>query len=119
MIIWIGAAGMMGSILRYSLGRWVSARLGTSFPWGTWLINISGSLLLGMLYGWHESAAIPDMLWVIVGTGFCGAYTTFSTFGYETMGLVSRKRYGRAALYVVSSVIVGTMASFCGAWITA
>ncbi|SLK22346.1 MULTISPECIES: fluoride efflux transporter CrcB [unclassified Paenibacillus] len=119
MIIWIGLAGMLGAVLRYSLGRWISGSLGTAFPWGTWVINISGSLLLGLFYGWHKSASIPDEVWVIGGTGFCGAYTTFSTFGYETLGLMGQERYLRAVLYVISSVLLGVAASFAGVWLAA
>ncbi|TDL70727.1 fluoride efflux transporter CrcB [Paenibacillus amylolyticus] len=119
MILWIGVAGLLGAVLRYSLGKWVSGLMGTAFPWGTWLINISGSLLLGLLYGWHQSAMISDEIWVIWGTGFCGAYTTFSTFGYETLGLMGRQRYASAALYVVSSVVVGVLACLAGVWLTA
>lgn len=119
MIIWIGLAGMLGAVLRYSLGRWISGSLRTAFPWGTWVINISGSLLLGLLYGWHQSASIPDEVWVIGGTGFCGAYTTFSTFGYETLGLMGQERYLRAVLYVISSVLLGVAASFAGVWLAA
>jgi len=119
MILWIGLAGVLGAVLRFSLGKWVSGLLGTAFPWGTWIINISGSLLLGLLYGGHQSAMISDAIWVIWGTGFCGAYTTFSTFGYETLGLMGRQRYASAALYVVSSVVVGVLASLAGVWLTA
>ncbi|MFK0523938.1 fluoride efflux transporter CrcB [Paenibacillus illinoisensis] len=119
MMIWIGLAGTLGAILRYSLGRWISGKLGTAIPWGTWIINISGSLLLGLLYGWHQSEMISDGLWVVWGTGFCGAYTTFSTFGYETIQLLTMKRYLSAILYVVSSVLLGVAAAFAGVWITA
>lgn len=119
MILWIGFAGVLGAVLRYSLGKWVSGVLGTAFPWGTWIINSSGSLLLGLLYGCHYSGTISDAIWVIWGTGFCGAYTTFSTFGYETIGLLGQQRYARAGLYVVSSVVVGVIASMAGVWLTA
>ncbi|MGF9698396.1 MULTISPECIES: fluoride efflux transporter CrcB [Paenibacillus] len=119
MIIWVGLAGMLGAILRYSLGRWISENLGTAFPWGTWIINISGSLLLGLLYGWHQSEMISDGIWVVWGTGFCGAFTTFSTFGYETVNLVTKKRYSSAVLYVISSVLLGVAASYAGMWLTA
>ncbi|WP_440120011.1 fluoride efflux transporter CrcB [Paenibacillus sp. QZ-Y1] len=119
MILWIGLAGALGAVLRYSLGKRVSGVLGTAFPWGTWIINISGSMLLGLLYGWHQAAMISDGTWVIWGTGFCGAYTTFSTFGYETLGLMGQQRYARAALYGVSSVVVGVLVSLVGVLLTA
>jgi CrcB protein len=118
-IIWIGLAGVLGALLRYSLGKVVSRKLGTSFPWGTWIINVSGSLLLGMLYGGHQAGSLPDAMWVVWGTGFCGAYTTFSTFGYETLTLMGQQRYARAILYVVSSVVVGVLGCMAGVWLTA
>ncbi|WP_342552469.1 fluoride efflux transporter CrcB [Paenibacillus sp. FSL R7-0652] len=119
MIVWIGAAGVLGALVRYSLGKAVSGKLGTSFPWGTWIINVSGSLLLGMLYGAHQAAMLSDFTWIVWGTGFCGAYTTFSTFGYETLTLMGQRRYGRAILYVVSSVVVGVLGCMTGVWLTA
>ncbi|KAA8786614.1 CrcB protein [Paenibacillus sp. 4624] len=119
MMIWIGLAGVLGALLRYSLGKVVSRKLGTSFPWGTWMINISGSVILGMLYGGHQAGNLPDEIWVVWGTGFCGAYTTFSTFGYETLTLMAQQRQTRAGIYVVSSVVVGVLGCLAGVWITA
>lgn len=119
MIVWIGLAGILGSLLRYSLGKVISGKLGTAFPWGTWLINVSGSLLLGLLYGSHQAGRLQDEMWVVWGTGFCGAYTTFSTFGYETLALMGMERYGRAILYVASSIVVGVAACLAGVLLTA
>jgi len=119
MIIWIGLAGVLGALVRYSLGKVLSGKLGTAFPWGTWVINISGSIILGMLYGGHQAGSLPDAMWVVWGTGFCGAYTTFSTFGYETLTLMGQQRQARAVIYVVSSVVVGILGCLAGVWLTA
>ncbi|MFB5268040.1 fluoride efflux transporter CrcB [Paenibacillus enshidis] len=114
-MIWlIGIGGIAGTVLRFGLGKAVSARLGTAYPWGTWLINISGSLLLGALYQLYLAGSLSPALWGMLGVGFCGAYTTFSTFGYETLQLIDSGRSGRAALYVLSSALLGIAGAALG-----
>ncbi|MCM3785595.1 fluoride efflux transporter CrcB [Neobacillus mesonae] len=121
-MIWAaGLGGIAGAMLRYSLGRYISKHsfaAATSFPWGTWIINISGSLLLGILYVLTATGRMPALWWAVLGIGFCGSYTTFSTFGYETLQLVMKHRAKQAALYVVSSVLIGIVAASAGIWIT-
>lgn len=114
MIWWAAAGGMVGTLARYGLGMWVGKRFVTAFPWGTWIINISGSLLLGWLYGEFTQHNLSPVLWMLLGTGFCGGYTTFSTFGYESLQLMERKKYRRTAVYVLSSVVVGVVAAAVG-----
>lgn len=114
MIWWAAAGGMVGTLARYGLGMWAGKRLGTVFPWGTWIINISDSLLLGWLYGEFAQHNLSPALWMLLGTGFCGGYTTFSTFGYESLQLMEHKKYRRMAMYVLSSVIVGVIAAAIG-----
>lgn len=114
MIWWIGSGGIVGAVLRFGLGKAVSARLGTAFPWATGLINVSGSLLLGALYHLFAKGSLSPALWGMLGVGFCGAYTTFSTFGYETLQLIDSGRSGRAALYVLSSVVLGIVGAALG-----
>jgi len=114
-MIWLtGIGGIAGAVLRFGLGKAVSVRLGTAFPWGTWLINISGSLLLGVLYKLSLQGTLSPALWGMLGVGFCGAYTTFSTFGYETLQLIDSGRGGRAAMYVLSSVLLGIAGAALG-----
>lgn len=110
MIVWIGIGGLVGAISRYCVGIWVGKRTGDSFPWATLLVNLLGSFILGLLIG--SADYLPEWVYGILGTGFCGAFTTFSTFGYEAVNLAGSKRYVQAFLYVIISVILG----FIGAW---
>ena len=96
---------------RYGIGRAIGER---SFPWATLGINLSGSLLLGLLVaigierGWSETTTVP------LTVGFLGAYTTFSTFSYETYTLMRTDRSSQAAVYVLVSVIGGVLSAFAG-----
>jgi CrcB protein len=113
--IWlVGLGGIIGTLLRYYLGRWVAIRTGVGFPWGTWVINLSGSLVLGILFALHNREALTDELWWMLGIGFCGAYTTFSTFGYEMQQLIEKKHVTTAAVYMLSSLGLGILLAWSG-----
>jgi fluoride exporter len=90
--------GAVGAPLRYLVGLLVNR----AFPWGTLLVNVAGSALLGALAG--LGTALPHPLAALLGAGFCGALTTYSTFGLEVVELVERRRYPAAAGYVLLSV---------------
>jgi fluoride exporter len=110
-LVVLGAA--VGAPLRYLTDRLVQAHHGTGFPWGTFVVNATGSLVLGLVVG---AAASPEVF-ALVGTGFCGALTTYSTFGYETMQLgLPGTRGGRmlAALNAIGSVLAGLGAAGLG-----
>jgi CrcB protein len=110
----IAAGGFVGASSRYLLDRAVNRRTDSELPWGTFLINVTGSLLFGLLTGLvlsHHLGSVPKAL---VGTGFCGAYTTFSTFTYETLRLVEEGELRQAALNVTASVVIGLAAATAG-----
>jgi fluoride exporter len=114
-MIWlIGFGGSLGAASRFLLGIYINRRKNVFFPFpiATWLINISGSLLLGLILKLHLSNQIAEWAWYLFGIGFCGAYTTFSTFGFETLSLVQAKKGLLAAVYVITSITVGTLAAF-------
>lgn len=113
----IGFGGILGTLLRFYLGKWVLTKTGTNFPFGTWLINISGSFILGVLSALHNTNHIPDWFWLMFGIGFCGAYTTFSTFGYETTQLIENGHKAYAVAYVLSSVVLGLLFAWLGTMI--
>ncbi|MFE2018104.1 fluoride efflux transporter FluC [Streptomyces sp. NPDC059499] len=107
--------GAVGAPLRYLTDRAVQARHGAGlpyvFPWGTFVVNAAGSLLLGVLTG----AAVSAHTYALLGTGLCGALTTYSTFSYETLRLAETGRGFLAAANVVASLLVGLGAVFLGA----
>jgi CrcB protein len=112
-------AGAVGAPARYLLDGFVQDRTEGVFPWGTFVINVSGSFLLGLITGaalFHAFANTPK---VWLGTGFCGAYTTFSTFTFETIRLLEEGAYRDALRNVVASLLVGAFAAAAGLAIAA
>ncbi|MFF9688175.1 fluoride efflux transporter CrcB [Streptomyces sp. NPDC014623] len=110
----VALGGAAGASLRYLTDRAVQARHGAGlpyvFPWGTFTVNASGSLLLGVLTG----AAVSTPVYALLGTGLCGALTTYSTFSYETLRLAEEGRGFLAGANVLASLLVGLGAVFLG-----
>lgn len=98
-------AGALGAISRYLVDDTVSRRVPVAFPWGTSVVNLSGSLVLGVVVGLVTAHALPDGWRLVAGTGFCGGYTTFSTFAVETITLGDRPPRRRAAAYVATTTV--------------
>ncbi|HEV7886042.1 MAG TPA: fluoride efflux transporter CrcB [Acidimicrobiales bacterium] len=113
---WAGlaVAGMIGAPCRYLLDGWVGRRTAGPFPWGTLVVNVSGSLLLGLVAGAALYHGFPNTPRVWLGSGFCGAYTTFSTFAFETVRLVEEGLPAAALRYVALSLMAGTAAAAVG-----
>ena len=119
-LIWyVAMGGAAGSALRYVIASWIQARSGGPFPVGTLIVNISGSILLGLVLRYAlEAPAISPEVRALLTTGVIGGYTTFSTFSYETAALIEEGDWRRAALYVGLSVVIslaGTFLGFAGA----
>jgi len=112
LLVILGAA--VGAPLRYLTDRAVQARHDTVFPWGTFTVNVVGSLVLGLIVG-AAAAAVPHGLLLLIGVGFCGALTTYSTFSYEALGLREGGARFYAVAYVVISVAAALGAAFTGA----
>jgi len=112
----VGGGGILGANARYQLGEWIITRWGTTFPWGTLLVNLSGSLVLGFyLTLATERFTARPLTRLFVATGFLGGYTTFSTFSYEAMRLLQAGEPVRALLYVTGSLLAGIAAVIAGA----
>lgn len=115
-IFYVGAGGFLGANARYWLGGWISDRYGAVFPYATLVINITGSFILGLFITLiTERYIAPPALRLAVAIGFVGAYTTFSTFEYETLALLRSGSLLRALLNVVLSVVAGFIAVWLGA----
>jgi fluoride exporter len=109
-ILLVFAGALVGAPLRYLTDRTVQARHDSVFPWGTLIVNVTGCLILGVLTG----STLPAGVLALLGTGFCGALTTYSTFSYETLRLLERKAYFYAAMNVAVSLIAGLGAALLG-----
>ncbi|MFE3164953.1 fluoride efflux transporter CrcB [Streptomyces sp. NPDC059224] len=108
------AGAVVGAPLRYLADRAVQARHDSVFPWGTFVVNVVGCLILGLLTGAAEAGAASPHLQLLLGTGLCGALTTYSTFSYETLRLTETGAGLYAAANVVASVAAGLGAAFAG-----
>ncbi|WMC87818.1 fluoride efflux transporter CrcB [Streptomyces rochei] len=108
------AGAMVGAPLRYLTDRVVQARHGTVFPWGTFTVNVVGCLVLGTLAGAATHGAASASVQLLVGTGLCGALTTYSTFSYETLRLAENGARLLAAANVLAGVVAGLGAAFLG-----
>ena len=112
----IGLGGFAGAMARYWMGTFVTQRMGLRFPFGTFLVNISGCFLIGFFMYLLAERGVLDAHWLyIIVVGFIGAYTTFSTFEYETMRALQDGQFGIGLLYVASSVMAGFIMVWLGA----
>lgn len=112
LLVIVGA--MVGAPLRYLTDRAVQAKHDTVFPWGTFAVNVSGCAVLGLIGGAAAEGAASPHLQLLLGTGFCGALTTYSTFSYETLRMAENRARFYATANVVGSVAAGLGAAFTG-----
>ncbi len=115
-MLWYVAIGSaVGGVIRYLLGGAIQRTLAASFPMGTLVINVTGSALLGFIFRYAlETPAVTPEIRALLGIGFCGGYTTFSTFSYETLTLLEDGDWRRAGLYVGLSLIGSVLGAFLG-----
>jgi fluoride exporter len=112
LVIFLGSG--LGGLARYAAGVWIQNMSRSEFPWGTLVINVSGSLLLGLVYGTLDSISAAPEWRAFLGIGVLGGYTTFSTFSYEAVRLLQDGEWDRALWYVLGSVIVSLAAALLG-----
>ena len=115
-IVWvtIGIMGAVGSASRYLIDGYVQDRHNGDLPWGTFTVNMIGSLILGFLTGLATHAELSTTGRAILGTGFCGALTTFSTFSFETARLIERGEWRGASINLFGSLTLGLVAAAAG-----
>jgi fluoride exporter len=113
-LVLVIAGAAIGAPLRYLGDRAIQSRHDTVFPWGTFTVNVLGSLILGIVTGAVAAGDASPQVQLALGTGFCGALTTYSTFSYETLRLLEDDARLFAAANVVASIVVGLGAAFLG-----
>jgi fluoride exporter len=111
-VLLVAAGAAVGAPLRYLVDRFVQRRAGAGFPWGTLTVNVAGSLLLGFI-----TQTADGRVTLLAGVGFCGTFTTYSTFGYETVRLAEDGARRDALLNVVASLAAGLAAAALGVWL--
>ena len=109
-ILLVALGGALGSVCRYLLSGMNVA----SWPWGTFVVNILGSLLIGLMVGMVSKGVVSAEIKLLLVTGFCGGFTTFSTFANESFGMMKTGDVLLMALYVGASVVIGIMAVWLG-----
>jgi len=113
-VVLVLVGGAVGAPLRYLTDLFVQSRHDSVLPWGTLIVNVAGSLILGATASAVANAGASAWLLTLVGTGFCGALTTFSTFGFETVRLVEEGSWIEALLNVTVSLAAGMLAVLAG-----
>lgn len=113
-VLLIGAAGGLGAVTRFVVDGMVRSRVATAIPWGTVIINVLGSGLLGLLVGLALGGGVPEKLELVVGVGFLGGFTTFSTASVETVRLIQSGRVGKGWVNAVGTALLAVLAAGAG-----
>ena len=116
-VFWVGLAGAAGALSRWGVTIAAQRLAGMGFPWGTFAVNVVGSILLGFLIQASDRAGWPTDLKLALGTGFLGAFTTFSTFSVETVRLIEAGKYAMAAGNVGGNLALGIGGAALGIWL--
>ncbi len=114
-IVLVGLGGMIGSILRYLLAFGIKQ---SQFPFATLIVNIVGSFLIGIIMGWSAKQANGEYWRLLLATGVCGGFTTFSAFAWENLQLLQQERYGQFCVYAGGTLILSLIAVAIGYWLT-
>ncbi len=117
-VLWISIGAVLGANLRYWVGDWAAQRFGSGFPYGTLLINLSGSFMLGLIVSMSmENFIIDPRLRLLLTIGFLGSYTTFSTYAYESIALISQGQWGLGLFNLLGSSLLGALFAILGIWL--
>ncbi|MFV0604697.1 MAG: fluoride efflux transporter CrcB [Niabella sp.] len=109
-IMWVALGGALGSTARFLISKWIASPL---FPWGTFIVNITGCFLIGLLWAMSlKNQIIPDYIKLFLMTGLCGGFTTFSTFSIESISLLRDGKISLFLAYSLGSLLVGFLATF-------
>ncbi len=114
-VLFVALGGAIGSAARYLVGGWFAARFGAAFPYGTFVINVTGSFIVGLFLAYAQQRVSLSPYWrLFFAVGVVGGYTTFSTFEYESIRLLQDGEMLLAAVYLIGSVVTGGVAAIAG-----
>jgi CrcB protein len=113
-IFYIAIGGSVGALTRFWLSKYISQNVNVIFPWGTLIINLSGSFLIGFFFALFDKAVIPSQWRSLITIGFLGAYTTFSTYSLETLNLLKAGEFKLGLLNILASNLLGIILVFLG-----
>jgi fluoride exporter len=113
-VLVVAVAAALGAAARYTLQVAVESRWRGPLPWGTWVVNVVGSFALGLLVGVADRWGLGDDARAVLGAGVLGAFTTFSTYAYESVRLLQRQRYAAAITNVAGSLVLAIVAAAAG-----
>lgn len=117
-ILLIGTGGFFGSVMRYGTNEFFIKTFETNKPLGTFAVNIIGSLLIGIILGLFENGTLLSPNWkLFLAVGFCGGFTTFSSFALENLSLMQADAFFTSVLYIAASIVLGLAAVYAGFWI--
>jgi CrcB protein len=114
LVLLVALGGAIGAVARFGVSGLVESWTTASFPWGTLVVNALGSLALGFFLGVVQTASVQPRMRAFVAVGVLGAFTTFSTFSFETVALIQEGQWGRASLYAMGSLALGLAGIFAG-----
>ena len=115
--LWIAVFGGLGATARFVSDGTIRAALGRSFPWGTLIVNATGSFILGVMTGLALYGHLSHNLLLVIGTGFCGGFTTFSTASFEAVRLIEKRQFLAVFAHVTGNVVLCFLAAAVGLWL--
>ena len=117
-LLYVGLGGAFGSMARYGIAYLITNTLRYQIPLATFLVNIVGCFIIGLLWGIAQKHQwMQGPLWLLLATGFCGGFTTFSTFALENLELFGKQQSLTSFAYIISSVVIGLALCKAGAWL--
>lgn len=110
----VAIGGAIGAASRYLIGGWVQSFAGTGFPLGTFFVNVTGSMIIGLILGLAERGTLSGQARLLLAVGVMGGYTTFSSFSYDNLGLLQSGETGRLLMNIAGQLAVGLFAAYLG-----